>query len=105
MLQIETLHEVEDNGNEQVYEEPDGDYLDFVNRGNNTITVLTSLESGKGGGETVESPFDPSSETVKGVESSLNGDHSEAELAALLEAEKEGKNRATAKAAIKEKMS
>lgn len=103
MLQVEDLSHVgEENGKDQ-YEEPDGEYTDFISLNNNTITVLTKSDSGEGG--VAELPFSPSDETIKSLESSLEeGDYSIDELATLLAAEKDGKNRSGAKSVIKDHM-
>lgn len=104
MLVEETLQKV---GRRQ-YEEPDGEYLELIGSGSNTISVLTRVDddesdSGKGG---AEAPFDPVDHTVSELKDSL--DHGSGldddELLALLEAEERGKNRTTAINAIKERL-
>jgi len=80
------------------YEEPDGEFLEMINSGSNTITVLTRDSTGKGAAV----PFDPEDTTVGDLKEKLaNNDYSGEELAALLGAEKDGNDRTTAKTAIK----
>lgn len=96
MLQEETLQQV----GRRRYEEPDGEFLQHIDTGSNTITVLTRVDSDKGGG--VEPPVDPSEYSVDDLKDEMEGRiRDEAELEALLEAEKDGNNRKTAKTAIK----
>lgn len=115
MLAIETLKQVGKGSDQEIYEEPEGEYTDFLSQNTNTVTVLTNLEREKGGegdtddeeddGEEAISPVDPSSQTVKELKTSLDEEYtSPGEYAALLEAEKQGKDRATAKRAIKDHM-
>lgn len=83
------------------YEEPNGEFLELIESGNNTITVLTRVDSDKGGG--LELPLDPSEYSVSDLKDELQGcDISEDERTALIAAEKDGKNRVTAITAIEE---
>lgn len=93
MLKEETLNEVERRG----YEEPKGDFLEMIDKGTNTITVLTRVER-----EKVAAPFEPEGYTVKSLTEELDVvDPTIEELELLVEAEQNGKNRATAIDAIK----
>lgn len=95
MLREETLQKVD----RRTYEEPDGEFLEMVDSGSNTITVLTKVDSDKVG--RVEAPFEPAGYSVSGLEEELQDrDLTEKELAALLEAEEDGKGRTTAFSAI-----
>lgn len=88
MLKEETLNQVEQRG----YEEPEGQFLELMSSGNNTITVLTRVER-----EKAAAPFEPEDHTVSSLEDELGRwELTEAELDLLIEAEEQGKNRTTA---------
>lgn len=73
-----------------LYEEPDGEFLELINVNINTITVLTRVEE-------VGPPIDPSDYSVNELKDELRGRVlSEDEVGALIEEEKDGKNRVTA---------
>lgn len=96
MLKEETIKR-QDN---DLFEEPSGEFLELVRIGSNSLTVLTRVDTGKGG---VESPpIDPTEYTVSELEDALEdrNDWNKDTLRALLEAEREGDNRATAISAI-----
>jgi hypothetical protein len=95
MLREETLKQTD----RRTYEEPDGEFLEMIDSGSNTITVLTRVDSDKVGG--VEAPFEPEGYSVSGLRGELQDrDLTEEELQALLEAEEDGKGRTTAFSAI-----
>jgi hypothetical protein len=95
MFQEETLQEI---GNKQ-YEEAEGEFLELIKAGRNSITVLTRVDSDK-----AAAPFEPEDHTVGSLRDELEQRNlSEAELDLLLEAEEQGKDRSTAKSAIKDK--
>lgn len=104
MLQEETLRKT---GRRQ-YEEPDGEYIELIEKGANTITVLTQAKESENEEETVKSPpFDPSDVTVAELERRLadeDYDWNEDSLNGLLDAEADGKDRKTAKKMIKEQL-
>lgn len=94
MLQEETLAEV----GQRKYEEPEGEYLELIKTGRNSVTVLTKVDSDK-----AAAPFEPEDHTVGSLKDELDDrDLTEAELDLLLEAEEQGKNRSTAKSAIED---
>lgn len=94
MLQEETLAEV----GQRKYEEPEGEYLELIKTGRNSVTVLTKVDSDK-----AAAPFEPEDHTVGSLKDELDErDLTEAELDLLLEAEEQGKNRSTAKSAIED---
>lgn len=97
MLKEETIKR-QDN---DLFEEPSGEFLELVRIGSNSLTVLTRVDTGK---VAVESPpVDPSDLTVSELEKALEDDDydwNKAALRGLLEAEREGDNRATAISAI-----
>lgn len=101
MFKEETLQEVES----RTYEEPDGEFLEIISNGSNTITVLTKVDSEKGGEQKVNTP-DPSEMTVSELNDALSrrDGWKDSTLRALLEAEQDGKDRTTAVNAIKEKL-
>lgn len=95
MLKEETLRR-DDNG---LYEEPDGELIQVIERNVNTLTVLTDVTSDK----VVESPpIDPTEYTVSNLEDVLAGNsYTSDEVEAMIYAEKSGKDRTTAKEVIK----
>lgn len=96
MFKEETLRQI----GSREYEEPDGEFLELVESGNNTLTVLTRVDSDKGGER-----IDPSSLTVSELEDRLEeGDFSEETLLALHKAEQQGKDRTTALNAIEDRL-
>lgn len=96
MLKEETLRPT---GN-RTFEEPDGEFLQVIDRGSNTISVLSRVEAED---EEVYPPFDPKEYSVKELRQELeDGDFSADELQALLDAEKGGKGRKTAVIAIED---
>lgn len=100
MLQKETLSEVED----EVYEEPDGEFVELVRSDTNTITVLTRISSDKGESEPL---LDPSKYTVSELKTELEETVKTEGLSSdqrqtLIADEESGKNRATAIKAIEE---
>ena len=98
MLQEETLRPLEEYGRK--YEEPDGDFLEVIEKGSNTITVLTRVDSEKG--DEVDLPFQPSGLKVKTLKKRLEEtDLSDEQIIELLDAETDAKSRKTAIAAIK----
>ena len=95
MLQEETLNQVEN----RKYEEPEGEFIEVLAQGSNTISVLTRVEPDTAG--TVEPPFEPEGYSVSSLKEKLdNRDLTEEELQALIEAEEDGKGRTTAFSAI-----
>lgn len=95
MIQEETLAEV----GMRKYEEPEGQFLELIKTSRNSITVLTRVGSDK-----AAAPFEPEEHTVSSLRGELEDRQlSEAELDLLLEAEEQGKDRSTAKAAINDK--
>jgi hypothetical protein len=99
MLREETLMQVD----RRTYEEPDGEFLEMISSGSNTITVLTQVEGEKA--RVQSPPFKPSEKTVSELKDELNDrDWNISTLRGLLEAEKEGKDRTTATNAIEEKL-
>lgn len=100
MLKEETLRR---NGNRE-YDEPDGEFMEIISHGNNTITVLTRINTDK----VVESPpVDPTELTVSELTEALDDENYQWNVAALrdlLEAEEAGQNRTTAIQAIKDKI-
>jgi hypothetical protein len=101
MLQEETLREVE----RRKYEEPEGELIEVLGTGTNTVTVLTRVESENARIETP--PIDPDQLTVSEIQDALGNegyDWNQPVLLGLLEAEKEGKNRTTAINAIEERL-
>lgn len=122
MIQEETLAKVE--GYDRVYEEPDGDYIELVESGNNTITVLTKVTAEDLEDDTekaVESDTEEEAEpeedddydiqvdlgelTISELDEILaDNDLTDQELGVLLEAEENGKNRKGAKNAIEERL-
>jgi len=99
MLREESLMQVD----RRTYEEPDGEFLEVITTGSNTITVLTRIDGDKA---RVESPpIDPSDLTVSELKDELvDRDWNIATLRGLLEAERETKDRTTATEAIREKL-
>jgi len=88
MLQEETLKRTE----QRQYEEPDGELVEVMDRGNNTITVLTRVDSDKG-----VARVDPSEYSVADLKDELDGTIADpALIEAIIDAEKKGKNRKTA---------
>lgn len=106
MLQLETLPELDVQISGRQYGEPEGELIEYIGSGSNSISVLTRIDTDKG--ERFESsPIDPSSHTVSQLEEALddpNYDWNEASLKGLLEAEKNQKNRATAISAIEKEL-
>lgn len=107
MLKAETL---EQTGRRE-YEEPEGEFLELISTGTNTVTVLTKVDSDKVRGEgpsLLESPpFNPSDLTVSELKDRLEDDDydwNQRCYLGLLEAEERGKNRTTAIDAITEKI-
>jgi len=96
MLKEETL---ESTGS-RTYKEPDGEIIEVVEVTQNSITVLTRVDTDNAGGL----PFiDPSGLTVVELnEKMAEVELSEEERRALIEAESEGKDRKTAIDAIEE---
>jgi hypothetical protein len=95
VLKEETLEQI----GQRQYEEPDGEFLELIESGNNTLTVLTRVDRDKVGG--VEPSIDPAEYSVSDLEDELRGrDISDGERQALLDAEEDGKNRTTAVTAI-----
>lgn len=99
MLQEETLQST----GRRTYEEPDGEFLELIGSGSNTITVLTRTNTDKGVGRTI---LDPSDYSVNELEKELaekveTEGLTDEERTTLIEAEKAGKDRTTAKGAIK----
>lgn len=89
MLKIETLQETDE---QDEYETPEGEFIEFIDSGRYTITVLTRVETGKRA-----APFEPEEHTVASLEDELEGrDLTEEALDLLIEAEEQGKNRTTA---------
>jgi hypothetical protein len=83
------------------YEEPDGEIIELLENNSRTITFLVRVDDEKGGG--VSAPFAPSDMTVIEVKDALKErEISGPEASALLGAERDEKNRTTAKNAIKE---
>lgn len=73
-----------------MYEEPDGEFLEFIESGNNTITVLTRVEQ-------VEPLLDPANYSVSDLKKELQGqDLGDEYIDALIEAEESDKGRKTA---------
>jgi hypothetical protein len=104
MIQLETLREVSQKDGNKQFEDPTGEYLDYVSSGNNTITVVTSVSSDKVGETGPRLPFSPSDQTINELESRLKeNEYTQKELSALLASEKEGKDRKGAKQAIEER--
>lgn len=101
MLREETLNKTD----RRTYEEPDGEFLELIGTGTNTVTVLTRVDSEKGA---VESPpIDPEQLTVTEMKEALEDgsyDWNQPALRGLLGAEQDGKNRTTAVKAIEEKL-
>lgn len=99
MLQEETLQKIDGQNHERSYEEPDGELIEMIDSGRNTITVLTRADPNKA--EEVPPPVDPGNYTISELKDVL-GDETwdEESLDLILEAEKEGKNRKTAIKAI-----
>jgi len=81
------------------YKEPEGEFLEVIEKTANSITVLTRVSTDKADGL----PFEPSGITVANLEGRLEElELSEEARRALIEAESEGKNRSTAIDAIEE---
>lgn len=100
MLREETLS----GEGQRLYEEPDGEFLELIETNSNTITVLTRVELDKVAVES--SPIDPTDYTVSELEDALKDDGydwNKPALRGLLEAERNGDNRATAISAINDK--
>lgn len=101
MIQEETLRKVD----EQRYEDPEGQFLAHINTGTNTVTVLTEVNTEKAAVES--SPVDPDNLTVAELNEALeDSDYqwNDAALRGLLDAETDGKDRATAVTAITDKL-
>jgi hypothetical protein len=101
MLQEETLMQT----GQRQYEEPNGEFLEMIDSGSNTITVLTRVDSDKA--QEVTLPFEPSDQTVATIKEQLENEEqfwTDERLAKLLDAEKGGKNRMTAISAIEDKL-
>jgi hypothetical protein len=102
MIREETLRET----GRRKYEDPDGQFLELIKQGSNTITVLTKVDSDKAP-RVESSPIDPTDMTVNEVQDALEDedyDWNDAALRGLIEAEQAGSNRVTALDAIKEKL-
>lgn len=87
------------------YEEPNGEFLEMIDSGSNTITVLTRVDSDKA--QEVTLPFEPSDQTVATIKEQLENEEqfwTDERLEKLLDAEKSGKNRMTAISAIEDKL-
>lgn len=87
------------------YEEPNGEFLEMIDSGSNTITVLTRVDSDKA--QEVSLPFEPSDQTVATIKEQLENEEqfwTDERLEKLLEAENNGKERATAVSAIEDKL-
>lgn len=87
------------------YEEPNGEFLEMIDSGSNTITVLTRVDSDKA--QEVTLPFEPSDQTVATIKEQLENEEqfwTNERLEKLLSAEMEGKNRMTAISAIEDKL-
>ena len=94
-LKEETLNKVE----RRTYEEPEGEFIEVLAQGSNTLSVLTRVETDKVG--SVEPPIDPVAYSVSGLKEELEDRNlTEEELQALIEAEEDGKGRTTAFSAI-----
>jgi hypothetical protein len=101
MLQEETLMQT----GQRQYEEPNGEFLEMIDSGSNTITVLTRVDSDKA--QEVTLPFEPSDQTVATIKEQLENEEqfwTDERLEKLLDAEKSGKNRMTAISAIEDKL-
>jgi hypothetical protein len=101
MLQEETLMQT----GQRQYEEPNGEFLEMIDSGSNTITVLTRVDSDKA--QEVTLPFEPSDQTVATIKEQLENEEqfwTNERLEKLLSAEMEGKNRMTAISAIEDKL-
>jgi hypothetical protein len=101
MLQEETLMQT----GQRQYEEPNGEFLEMIDSGSNTITVLTRVDSDKA--QEVTLPFEPSDQTVATIKEQLENEEqfwTDERLEKLLSAEMEGKNRMTAISAIEDKL-
>jgi hypothetical protein len=98
MLQEETLMQM----GRRLYEEPEGEFLEMIGSGSNTITVLTRVDSDKAGKQKADLP-DPFNYSVSELEDELRGlDMTDGQREYVLQKEIEGKDRKTAKAAISE---
>jgi len=94
------------------YEEPEGEFLELIGKGSNTITVLTRVEeaeesSDKGPVDISEDLPDPSNYSVADLEAELKEKVQTEGLSVeqrkhLIHEEESGKNRKTAITAIKE---
>lgn len=92
MFKEETLNKVD----RRTYEEPDGEFIELIESGNNTLTVLTQVEE-------LGPPIDPSDFSVADLGVALEGhDFSSDEISRILKAEEDGKNRTTAISTIKD---
>lgn len=106
MIQEETLRST----GRREYEDPDGEFLAFIDSGQNTVTVLTRTETREGRKDSspVESPpIDPTELTVNEIKDALNDTDyqwNEAAYRGLLRAEEAGKDRTTATNAIEEQI-
>jgi hypothetical protein len=96
MIREETLKQVE---GQRTFEEPDGEFLELVSSNNNTITVLTRVETDTEN----PAPFDPGDYTVSELDDWMAGQSfSESQIQALHVAERDGKNRVTARELIRD---
>jgi hypothetical protein len=102
MFKEETLQKT----GKRTYEKPDGEFLELIDSGSNTISVLTRIDAEKAeDGDEETLPFEPSGFTVSELKDKLQGRDdplTEPEFNALLAAEKDGKDRATALSAIED---
>lgn len=97
MIQEETL---KDRGKGE-YDEPDGEIIEVLKDSRNSITLLTRVDAEKGGEEDTVDVFDPGELSVSDLSNTLRAEElTDEEYAALLEAEKAGSDRKTAKHAI-----